>query len=45
MTEKTEESLNDIMNIKNRIKLVAGKNTKMDIELAISVGEFEKLDN
>lgn len=28
---------------KNRIKAVAGKETKLDIELAILIGEFEEL--
>ena len=28
---------------KNRIKVVAGKDTKLDIELSIPIGEFEEL--
>ena len=28
---------------KNRIKVVAGKDTKLDIELVIPIGEFEEL--
>lgn len=28
---------------KNRIKIVVGKDTKLDIESAIPIGEFEEL--
>ncbi len=43
---KLEDSKNYTINLKkgkNRIKVVAGKDTKLDIELSIPMGEFEEL--
>lgn len=43
---KLEDSLNYTINLKkgkNRIKVVAGKDTKLDIELSIPIGEFAEL--
>ncbi len=43
---KLEDSLNYTINLqegKNRIKVVAGKDTRLDIELSIPIGEFEEL--
>lgn len=43
---KLEDSLNDTINLKkgkNKIKVVAEKDTKLDIELSIPMGEFEEL--
>ena len=42
MTEPAQTMLN-IESGNNRIKLVADENTKFDIEISISEGEFEKL--
>ena len=42
MTEPAQNMLN-IESGNNRIKLVADENTKFDIEISISEGEFEKL--
>lgn len=43
---KLEDSSNYTINLKegkNRIKIVAGEDTKLDIELSIPIGEFEEL--
>ena len=43
---KLEDFINYTINLKkgkNRIKVVAGKDTKFDIDLFIPIGEFEKL--